>query len=33
MEEKGSEVNLAAHLLNDAWKDLFEAEGSGFERH
>ena len=25
MEEKGSDVNLAAHLLNDAWKDLFEA--------
>ena len=25
MEEKGSDVNLATHLLNDAWKDLFEA--------
>ena len=25
MEEKGSDVNLAAHLLNDAWKDLFDA--------
>ena len=25
MEEKGSDVNLAAYLLNDAWKDLFEA--------
>lgn len=25
MEEKGSDVNLAAHLLNDAWKGLFEA--------
>ena len=25
MEEKGSDVNLAAHLLNDAWQDLFEA--------
>ena len=25
MEEKGSDVNLAAHLLNDAWSDLFEA--------
>ena len=25
MQEKGSDVNLAAHLLNDAWKDLFEA--------
>ena len=25
MEEKGSDVNLAAHLLNDAWKELFEA--------
>ena len=24
MEEKGSDVNLAAHLLNDAWKELFE---------
>ena len=24
MEEKGSDVNLAAHLLNDAWRDLFE---------
>ena len=24
MEEKGSDVNLAAHLLNDAWKDLYE---------
>ena len=25
MEEKGSDVNLAAHLLNDAWEDQFEA--------
>jgi hypothetical protein len=25
MEEKGSDVNLAAHLLNDAWKGLFDA--------
>ena len=25
MEEKGSDVNLAAHLLNDAWKNVFEA--------
>ncbi len=25
MEEKGSDVNLAAHLLNDAWKSSFEA--------
>ena len=25
MEEKGSDVNLAAHLLNDAWMDRFEA--------
>ena len=25
MEEKGSDVNLAAHLLNDAWKKLFDA--------
>ncbi len=25
MEEKGSDVNLAAHLLNDAWKGEFEA--------
>jgi uncharacterized LabA/DUF88 family protein len=25
MEEKGSDVNLAVHLLNDAWQDLFEA--------
>ena len=24
-EEKGSDVNLATHLLNDAWKGLFEA--------
>lgn len=24
MEEKGSDVNLAAHLLNDAWKGLFD---------
>lgn len=24
MEEKGSDVNLAAHLLNDAWKAEFE---------
>ena len=24
-EEKGSDVNLAAHLLNDAWNDLFDA--------
>ena len=25
MEEKGSDVNLASHLLNDAWKGSFEA--------
>lgn len=25
MEEKGSDVNLAAHLLNDAWKGVFES--------
>lgn len=25
MEEKGSDVNLAAYLLNDAWKDIFDA--------
>lgn len=25
MEEKGSDVNLAAHLLNDAWKATFDA--------
>lgn len=25
MEEKGSDVNLAAHLLNDAWKGVFDA--------
>ena len=25
MEEKGSDVNLAAHLLNDAWKQSFDA--------
>ena len=25
MEEKGSDVNRAAHLLNDAWQSLFEA--------
>lgn len=25
MEEKGSDVNLAAHLLNDAWQGLFDA--------
>jgi hypothetical protein len=24
-EEKGSDVNLAAHLLNDAWEDRFDA--------
>jgi uncharacterized LabA/DUF88 family protein len=24
MEEKGSDVNLAAHLLNDAWKDDYD---------
>ena len=23
-EEKGSDVNLAIHLLNDAWKDQYE---------
>lgn len=23
-EEKGSDVNLACHLINDAWKDLFD---------
>ena len=25
MEEKGSDVNLAAHLVNDAWQGLFES--------
>jgi uncharacterized LabA/DUF88 family protein len=25
MEEKGSDVNLAVHLLNDAWKNAFDA--------
>jgi hypothetical protein len=25
MEEKGSDVNLAAHLLHDGWKGLYEA--------
>ena len=25
MEEKGSDVSLAAHLLNDAWKGLYDA--------
>ena len=25
MEEKGSDVNLAVHLLNDAWRELFDA--------
>ena len=25
MEEKGSDVNLAAHLLNDAWSDRYDA--------
>jgi len=25
MEEKGSDVNLASHLLNDAWKERFDA--------
>ena len=25
MEEKGSDVNLAVHLLKDAWKGLFDA--------
>jgi uncharacterized LabA/DUF88 family protein len=25
MEEKGSDVNLGAHLLNDAWKRAFDA--------
>ena len=24
MEEKGSDVNLAVHLLNDAWKDRYD---------
>ncbi len=24
MEEKGSDVNLAAHLLNDAWNNSFD---------
>ncbi len=23
-EEKGSDVNLAVHLVNDAWKDLYD---------
>lgn len=25
MEEKGSDVNLGAHLINDAWKGVFDA--------
>jgi uncharacterized LabA/DUF88 family protein len=25
MEEKGSDVNLAVHLLNDAWSNAFQA--------
>ena len=25
MEEKGSDVNLAVHLSDDAWKELFDA--------
>lgn len=25
LEEKGSDVNLASHLLNDAWKGVFDA--------
>lgn len=25
MEEKGSDVNLAAHLINDAWKNTYDA--------
>ena len=25
MEEKGSDVNLAAHLLNDGWRGLFKS--------
>lgn len=25
MEEKGSDVNLAAHLVKDAWRGLFES--------
>ena len=25
LEEKGSDVNLASHLLNDAWNGLFDA--------
>ena len=25
MEEKGSDVNLAAHLINDAWKGSYQA--------
>ena len=24
MEEKGSDVNLASHLLNDAWRGVFD---------
>ena len=24
IEEKGSDVNLSAHLLNDAWKEMFD---------
>jgi len=27
MEEKGSDVNLAVHLLNDAWSNRFDAAG------
>jgi uncharacterized LabA/DUF88 family protein len=25
MEEKGSDVNLGAHLINDAWKNIYDA--------
>ena len=32
MEEKGSDVTLAAYLLNDAWKNLFEAAVPGTPR-
>ena len=33
MEEKGSDVNLAAHLLNDAWQESVRGGSGSFERH
>jgi len=32
VEEKGSDVNLASHLMLDAFQDSFDVAGRSFER-